>query len=152
MAGPESVRQFAVERFAEMERRYAPEIEPAGADITARARALSEALSRDGFVASAASIEAKAPLPAALSSVQLCQGHCPIQQLAAEFPVFCDVETEAVLPAGRRRRAPALHPGARRPRLHHPHTYRPSGRQGAPRSRGRRGNPDEVSNHLQERP
>ncbi len=55
---------------------------------------LADALSRDGFVASAASIEAKAPLPAALSSVQLCQGHCPIQQLAAQFPVFCDVETE----------------------------------------------------------
>lgn len=94
MAGEEAVRQFAVERFAEMERRYAPEIEQAGPDITARARVLADALSRDGFVASAASIEAKAPLPAALSSVQLCQGHCPIQQLAAEFPVFCDVETE----------------------------------------------------------
>jgi predicted ArsR family transcriptional regulator len=77
-----------------MERRYAPEIEKSGPDISDRAKALSEALTRDNFVSSAASIEAKPPLPAALSSVQLCQGHCPIQQLAARFPVFCDVETE----------------------------------------------------------
>ncbi|HCN21416.1 MAG TPA: ArsR family transcriptional regulator, partial [Arthrobacter bacterium] len=94
VAGEQAVRAFAVERFADMERRYAPEIGLAGPDITARAQALSSALSRDGFVASAASIEARSPLPAALSSVQLCQGHCPIQQLAAQFPVFCDVETE----------------------------------------------------------
>ena len=129
MAGADAVRKFAVERFAEMERRYAPEIDAAGPDITARAQALSAALSRDGFVASAASIEAKAPLPAALSSVQLCQGHCPIQQLASTVPGFLRRGNRSVFPAGRRRRAPALHAGARRARLHHPHTYRPSGRQ-----------------------
>ncbi|HKS03384.1 MAG TPA: helix-turn-helix domain-containing protein, partial [Arthrobacter sp.] len=54
VAGDEAVRRFAVERFAEMERRYAPEVEAAGLDITARAQALSSALSRDGFVASTA--------------------------------------------------------------------------------------------------
>ncbi|MBT8162813.1 MULTISPECIES: metalloregulator ArsR/SmtB family transcription factor [Arthrobacter] len=94
LAGEGAVKDYVVERFAEMEQRYAPEIDRAGSDITARAMALSEALTRDGYVASAASIAAKAPLPASLSSVQLCQGHCPIQQLAAEFPVFCDTETE----------------------------------------------------------
>ncbi|MBO1269034.1 helix-turn-helix transcriptional regulator [Arthrobacter cavernae] len=94
LAGEEAVRDYAVERFADMERRYAPEVNDAGADITDRALALSKALSRDGYVASAHTIEAKAPLPAALASVQLCQGHCPIQHLAAEFPVFCDAETE----------------------------------------------------------
>ena len=94
VAGPDAVRAFAVERFSDMERRYAPEIEKAGPDISARAKALSDALTRDNFVSSTATIEAKAPLPAAVSSVQLCQGHCPIQQLAARFPVFCDVETE----------------------------------------------------------
>lgn len=93
-AGSEAVRAFAVERFTEMERRYAPEVESAGPDIADRARALSAALNRDNFVASAAPITAKTPLPAALASVQLCQGHCPIQELAATFPVFCDVETE----------------------------------------------------------
>ncbi|WP_211880591.1 helix-turn-helix transcriptional regulator [Pseudarthrobacter albicanus] len=152
MAGPESVRQFAVERFAAMERRYAPEIEAAGADITARARALSGALSRDGFVASAASMEAKAPLPAALSSVQLCQGHCPIQQLAAEFPVFCDVETELFsrLVGVDVRRLSTLARGG-----HVCTTHIPTGRPAARGPHGPAAAPDrldEVSNHLQERP
>ncbi|NYD79801.1 putative ArsR family transcriptional regulator [Arthrobacter cupressi] len=94
LAGNDAVRDFAVERFADMEQRYTAEIDAAGSDITARAMALSKALSRDGYVASAASIESKAPLPASLSSVQLCQGHCPIQHLAADFPEFCDAETD----------------------------------------------------------
>jgi len=151
MAGSEAVREFAVERFAEMERRYAPEIEQAGRDITARARALSEALSRDGFVASAQSIEAKAPLPAALSSVQLCQGHCPIQQLAAQFPVFCDVETELFsrLVGVDVRRLSTLARGGHVCTTHIP-TGRPAA--GGASSPAGTGNPDEESNHLQERP
>ncbi len=151
MAGDEAVRQFAVERFAEMERRYAPEIEQAGTDIAARARALSGLLSRDGFVASAQTIEAKAPLPAALSSVQLCQGHCPIQQLASQFPVFCDVETELFsrLVGVDVRRLSTLARGG-----HVCTTHIPTGRPAAvgASSPAGAGNPDEVSNHLQERP
>lgn len=152
MAGPEAVRQFAVERFAEMERRYAPEVEQAGPDITARARVLSELLSRDGFVASAASVEAKAPLPAALSSVQLCQGHCPIQQLAAEFPVFCEAEADvfARLVGVDVRRLSTLARGG-----HVCTTHIPTGRPAATRLSGPDSTPaslDEVSNHLQERP
>jgi predicted ArsR family transcriptional regulator len=152
LAGPEAVRQFAVERFGEMERRYAPVVEQAGPDITARAQVLSELLSRDGFVASAASIEAKAPLPAALSSVQLCQGHCPIQQLAAQFPVFCDVETDVfsrLVGDDVRRLSTLARCG------HVCTTHIPTGR---PAARGPHspattpGSLDEVSNHLQERP
>ena len=152
LAGPEAVRQFAVERFGEMERRYAPVVEQAGPDITARAQVLSELLSRDGFVASAASIEAKAPLPAALSSVQLCQGHCPIQQLAAQFPVFCDVETEVIsrLVGVDVRRLSTLARGG-----HVCTTHIPTGRPAATRLHSPESPPvslDEVSNHLQERP
>jgi predicted ArsR family transcriptional regulator len=150
-AGPEAVREFAVERFADMERRYAPVIEQAGTDITARARALSELLSRDGFVASAQSIEAKAPLPAALSSVQLCQGHCPIQQLAAQFPVFCDAETDVFsrLVGVDVRRLSTLARGG-----HVCTTHIPTGRPAAvgASSPAAPANPGEVSNHLQERP
>jgi predicted ArsR family transcriptional regulator len=151
-AGPEAVRQFAVERFADMERRYAPEIEQAGPEISARAQALSDALSRDGFVASAASIEAKAPLPAALSSVQLCQGHCPIQQLAAQFPVFCDVETEVFsrLVGVDVRRLSTLARGG-----HVCTTHIPTGRPAVREPHGSATTTDsldEISNHLQERP
>ncbi|MEN8582353.1 helix-turn-helix domain-containing protein [Burkholderia sp. RS01] len=152
MAGTEAVRKFAVERFSEMERRYAPEVDAAGTDITARAQALSAALSRDGYVASTASIEARAPLPAALSSVQLCQGHCPIQQLAAQFPVFCDAETETFsrLVGVDVRRLSTLARGG-----HVCTTHIPTGRPAATVAETTRAvtdNLDEVSNHLQERP
>ena len=151
-AGPDAVRAFAVERFADMERRYAPEIEKAGPDIGDRARALSDALSRDNFVSSAASIKAKAPLPAALSSVQLCQGHCPIQQLAARFPVFCDVETEVFsrLVGVDVRRLSTLARGG-----HVCTTHIPTGRLTADGSNTPSPAPaglDEVTNHQQGRP
>ncbi|WP_249335930.1 helix-turn-helix transcriptional regulator [Sinomonas gamaensis] len=98
VAGPGAVEDFAEERFAAMEQRYQPLVDAAGEDIADRSRALAEALTRDGFVASATEIGPRVlpsgkPLPDHLASVQLCQGHCPVQQLAAEFPVFCDTET-----------------------------------------------------------
>jgi predicted ArsR family transcriptional regulator len=152
VAGEEAVRQFAVERFADMERRYAPEIEQAGPDITARARVLADALTRDGFVASAASIEAKAPLPAALSSVQLCQGHCPIQQLAAQFPVFCDVETELFsrLVGVDVRRLSTLARGGHVCTTHIPTGRLAAGGQNVPQAAP--ASLDEVTNQQQERP
>jgi predicted ArsR family transcriptional regulator len=30
-----------------------------------------------------------------LTGIQLCQGHCPVQHAAREFPQFCDAETDA---------------------------------------------------------
>ncbi|MFJ4284195.1 helix-turn-helix transcriptional regulator [Paenarthrobacter nicotinovorans] len=152
LAGEDAVREYAEERFAEMERRYAPEVQAAGDDITARALALSKALSRDRFVASAHSIEAKAPLPAALSSVQLCQGHCPIQQLAAQFPVFCDTETAVFsrLVGVDVRRLSTLAQGG-----HVCTTHIPTGRPATtvlPGTEAQTGNLSQESNNQQERP
>lgn len=28
-------------------------------------------------------------------AIQLCQGHCPIQEVAKDFPEMCEAETEA---------------------------------------------------------
>ena len=135
-----------------MESRYAPEIEKAGPDIGDRARALSDALSLDKFVYWAAYIMSKAPLPAALSSVQLCQGHCPIQQLAARFPVFCDVETEVFsrLVGVDVRRLSTLARGG-----HVCTTHIPTGRLSADGANTPSSAPaglDEVTNHQQGRP
>lgn len=152
IAGADAVREYAEERFAELERRYAPEVEAAGEDITSRAMALSQALSRDGYVASAHSIEAKAPLPAEFSSVQLCQGHCPIQQLAAEFPVFCDTETKVFsrLVGVDVRRLSTLAQGG-----HVCTTHIPTGRPAAsvlPGTAAPAESPSQESNNQQERP
>lgn len=100
-AGPEAIEEFARTRFSGMEERYRPIVEAAGPDLEARARALAGALTADGFVGSTKTVG----LPQGrgtrggptgrpvMLSVQLCQGHCPIQGLASAFPAFCEQET-----------------------------------------------------------
>jgi len=90
-AGQDAVRDFAQERTAELEQRYAVQLGEAGGDVTARAAALAAALTVDGFAASTRPVGQGTPL----AGVQLCQGHCPVQHVAAEFPQFCDAETDA---------------------------------------------------------
>ncbi len=86
VAGPDAVRDFAVQRVADLESRVRPGVESAGPEVAERAGALAEALSRDGYAATAR--------PAG-AGVQLCQGHCPVQDVARAFPELCEVETEA---------------------------------------------------------
>ena len=99
-AGPEAIEEFARARFAGMEERYRPIVEAAGPDLEDRSRALADALSADGFVGSTKTVGAagaRGPRTgtasrSAMLSVQLCQGHCPIQGLASAFPSFCEQE------------------------------------------------------------
>jgi predicted ArsR family transcriptional regulator len=93
-AGEDAVRRFAESRVASLEQRYAAELADAGDDTGARVDALVGALSRDGFAASARPVgDAASGSP--LAGIQLCQGHCPVQHAAREFPAFCDAETDA---------------------------------------------------------
>ncbi len=78
----EQVDAFAAARGADLERRYAS---VALADD--RPAALAAALSADGYAASTT---------AQGLGVQLCQHHCPVQHVAAEFPQLCDAETAAL--------------------------------------------------------
>jgi predicted ArsR family transcriptional regulator len=89
--GPAAVGEFARERSAELEQRYSSQLDAAGEDIAARADALAVALIADGFAASTRPVGQGTPL----AGVQLCQGHCPVQHVAAQFPQFCDAETDA---------------------------------------------------------
>lgn len=147
VGGTSTVKDFAARRFAEMEDRYRPLVEAAGNDISARARALSAALSADGFAASSASVLGSTPLAAQ----QLCQGHCPILDLASEFPEFCDAETEtfARLLGVDVRRLSTLARGG-----HVCTTHIPTGRTPIADQPGsdRLVPEHEVSNHQQERP
>jgi len=86
-AGPDAVTEFARRQVAELERRYRPVM--ASADPGAKVQALAEALSADGYAASATGA------PAGSSGEQLCQHHCPVAHVAAEFPQLCEAETEA---------------------------------------------------------
>jgi predicted ArsR family transcriptional regulator len=87
LAGPGAVTEFARKQIAELERRYLPVVSAAApAD---RVKALAEALSADGYAASAGGA------PAPRGGEQLCQHHCPVAHVAAEYPQLCEAETEA---------------------------------------------------------
>lgn len=92
--GEDAVHAFAVERMAGLEDRLADRVDAAGEDTEARTDALVEALNAEGYAASARPVGTPGA-PAALTGVQLCQGHCPVQHVATEFPELCEAETEA---------------------------------------------------------
>ena len=99
--GEDALRQFASARAKDMAERYRPIVEAAGDDVSARAEALAEAMTHDGFVATAnemaPAVGMQSKLPDnLLASIQLCQGHCPVRDLAEDFSVFCDQETEII--------------------------------------------------------
>ena len=89
LGGDEAVESFAAARSREIERRYAPIVRDAGSDPRVRAQALADALTQDGYAATVRDIGG------GTLAVQLCQGHCPIQNVAGDFPQLCDAETLA---------------------------------------------------------
>lgn len=91
--GDEAVVQFAQDRLSSLEETYAPVVDAAGPDIEARAYALAQALAADGYAASARPVGVAGPATTGLG-LQLCQGHCPMHDVAARFPQFCEAETE----------------------------------------------------------
>ena len=87
--GDDKIEEFASARVADLEERYTAVVENAGPDPTRRAHALVKALNEDGF---AASLRAVGPRGFAL---QLCQGHCPVLDVAGHAPELCEEETKA---------------------------------------------------------
>ncbi|MPV49830.1 MULTISPECIES: metalloregulator ArsR/SmtB family transcription factor [unclassified Pseudactinotalea] len=84
--GPEAITTFARGRADRMGERYAAAIEAAGDDLTAKARALADALSEDGYAATVR------PIGDGIA-VQVCQGHCPVLRIATAHPELCEEET-----------------------------------------------------------
>ncbi|MEO3814511.1 winged helix-turn-helix transcriptional regulator [Sphaerisporangium sp. B11E5] len=84
-AGENAVADFARAQMSGLVGRLAPALRDVPADE--RVRVLAEALTADGYAAS--SSEAKS------GGEQLCQHHCPVAHVAAEFPQLCEAETEA---------------------------------------------------------
>jgi predicted ArsR family transcriptional regulator len=103
--GPQAVAEFARQQVAETERRYLPVVAQAS-DLTARVHALADALSGDGYAAAAGPAPAIGPGKAGNkdtgadaapidNGALICQHHCPVAHVAAEFPQLCEAETEA---------------------------------------------------------
>lgn len=85
--GPAAVEEFAAEQVSGLEARCRAALEDAGDDPLARAEALATALTAEGYAASASTIA---------SGGQLCQHHCPVAHVAAEFPQLCEAETAVI--------------------------------------------------------
>jgi predicted ArsR family transcriptional regulator len=84
-AGAEAVAAFAQRRVADLEDRYQDLTE---LPLDARPSALADALSVDGYAASAR------PAPGGAGE-QVCQHHCPVAHVAEQFPQLCEAETAA---------------------------------------------------------
>jgi predicted ArsR family transcriptional regulator len=83
--GEEAVHAFAERRVASLVDAHRAAVTAAG-DPEERAKALAAALTREGYAASTRQVG---------SGEQLCQHHCPVAHVAAEFPQLCEVETAA---------------------------------------------------------
>jgi predicted ArsR family transcriptional regulator len=87
--GDAAVQGFASARFEDAARRLAPHL--TATEPAARAAQLAAALSDEGYAASVRPVAAATMVPIA----QLCQGHCPVQHVAEEFPELCEAEARA---------------------------------------------------------
>ncbi|MGC9665739.1 helix-turn-helix transcriptional regulator [Planosporangium sp. 12N6] len=85
--GPAAVSAFAAAQVAALEERCRAAMREAGDDPIARAQALAGALTAEGYAAGASAIA---------SGGQLCQHHCPVAHVAAEFPQLCEAETQVI--------------------------------------------------------
>lgn len=83
--GDDAVMEFARRRVAELERRYADLLD-LSEPMDVRVEVLADSLAAEGYAAVA--------VPTA-NGIQLCQHNCPVAHVAAEFPQFCEAETEA---------------------------------------------------------
>ncbi|MGY1744847.1 helix-turn-helix transcriptional regulator [Blastococcus sp. SYSU D00695] len=88
--GPEAVRAVAEAQLSGLEQRCSTAVEQVtagGAAPVDRAQALASALTAEGYAAAASVIA---------SGGQLCQHHCPVAHVAAEFPQLCEAETAVI--------------------------------------------------------
>jgi predicted ArsR family transcriptional regulator len=84
--GDDAVRAFAEHRIAVLENRFRDRVAQAGSREE-KIQALADVLTAEGYAASAAAVG---------SGEQLCQHHCPVAHVAAEFPQLCEAETQAL--------------------------------------------------------
>ena len=82
--GEEAISEFAREQVSGLVGRLTEVMR--GVPAEQRVRVLAEALSAEGYVASASTTRT--------GGQQLCQHHCPVAHVAAEFPQLCEAETE----------------------------------------------------------
>jgi len=92
LGGQEALRGFARKYFADIETRFHKRL-PEDAMLNDRIQTLTAVLADLGFAATTRRA-GRAAKVTTLRAAQICQEHCPIQELAGEFPQFCEEETD----------------------------------------------------------
>jgi predicted ArsR family transcriptional regulator len=92
--GEAAVTAFAEHRAATLAaglRSHSSHMDP-DAPLVTRVEALTDALSDHGY---ASTTQAVGEDGAGVRGIQICQHHCPVAHVAAEFPELCEAETRA---------------------------------------------------------
>ncbi len=84
--GSHLVQEFAASRADELEKKALKKV-ASQTSIKARVSALTDHLCAEGYSATTA--------PRG-TGVEICQHHCPVAHVAAEFPELCEAETQAI--------------------------------------------------------
>ncbi|MFT4126379.1 MAG: transcriptional regulator [Gordonia sp. (in: high G+C Gram-positive bacteria)] len=82
LGGPEAVGEFARERVERIVDQIAPATGPD--DVGRTVTEIADALTAAGYAANTREVGA---------GLQICQHHCPVAHVAAEFPELCEAET-----------------------------------------------------------
>lgn len=93
LGGENALRGFARHYFAEIEQKFNAQLKNTEANLNERIALLTKVLDELGYAASTRKAGRGAKVTT-LRAAQICQGHCPIQELAAEYPQFCEEETD----------------------------------------------------------
>jgi predicted ArsR family transcriptional regulator len=89
--GEQAVTAFAEHRAAGLAAELAPRVD-AEAPLATRVHTMADALTASGY---ASTTQAVGEPDAPMQGVQICQHHCPVAHVAAEFPQLCEAETRA---------------------------------------------------------
>ncbi|MCI9887751.1 winged helix-turn-helix transcriptional regulator [Micrococcales bacterium 31B] len=109
LGGDDAVRAFAADRWSQIETILNARISP-DAPVREKVEKLAEILAELGYAASArpgptvarpgASVghpaRPTAPASVHIASLQLCQGNCPVQHAAKQYPELCEAETQGL--------------------------------------------------------
>ncbi|MDT4919787.1 MAG: hypothetical protein QOI15_689 [Pseudonocardiales bacterium] len=86
----DAVQRFAEHRAATLAVALRDKVD-ATAPLATRADALAGALSEHGYASTTQAVG----VAGSVQGVQICQHHCPVAHVAAEFPELCEAETRA---------------------------------------------------------
>jgi predicted ArsR family transcriptional regulator len=90
--GEAAVTAFAEHRATALAADLRPAVDPAQ-PLATRSEALATALTHHGYASTTSAVRDSDDT---IQGIQICQHHCPVAHVAAEFPELCEAETRAL--------------------------------------------------------